>query len=318
MSSTPVTPADQTAAAMMCVCGVSAAQHQGKAHPFMWAQDYDPATWKRGARFAHEELDTAAAQYVTVEDRFRLTVLSSAAINELDVLVRIQRPDGQVIPIRQPYTIVGGGPLQTFDFDLTEGFLLDVTINNVSQTARTGQAFVTAQLIRGAGANAIPMKLLCAGYPSNGTLIGWPAAPCPAPTDGAGAPLSLNTANPGAGANISITVSTSRRWRFQSLSFVLTTSAVVANRVVHIQLTDAASNVLWDAAATTAQTASTAIRYSVGLQSYPATTDNSTSIAFPLGMSLLQGWIIRTVTTAIDVGDQFSGIWSNVMQWMEL
>src|SRR5437016_161510 len=113
---------------MTCICGTTAAHHAGMDHAFVQKYgNYEPSTWPRGAHFGHRGLNPATNLYITVEDRLRVQIINSAAGAEVDVTARIQLPDGQVIPMRQQLFPTSNRALNTFDFDLAEGFLLDLT-----------------------------------------------------------------------------------------------------------------------------------------------------------------------------------------------
>jgi hypothetical protein len=280
--------------------------------------EWDPAGWHRGARYAHRDLNPATQLYITVEDRLRIAILCFTGGVEVDVIARIQLPDGQVIPMRQQIFPANSTVVQNFDYDLCEGFLLDLSITSPTAALRIGTLFAVAQIIRGTGANALPSRTLIANYVTTGNLIGWPEGPNQQSVQGAGGPFTIIQNNPAAGADWTFPVPTGIRIIAQSLSAQLVTAVAVANRVPHLQLLDANNNVTWDCAASAAQAASLTVRYSAcgGIQ--PAINDNSAIIPLPDQALLLQGWKLRSVTTAIQAADQWQNIWINCLGWVEL
>jgi hypothetical protein len=294
---------------MTCLCGTTADQHAGKDHPFLEKRpSYDPATWYRGARFGHENLQPAGNLYITVEDRLRVLILNRSGSVQLDINARIQRPDGQVIPLKQSITTLVSGAFQAFELDLTEGFLLDVVANCVTANVHYGQVYVTVQLIRGASPNSIPTRVLIAAYAQSNVVIGWPDFPNQALTAGVGIPGTFNVANPGAGADWTFISALGDRSVVVSVEAVLTTAVAVANRVPHLQIQDTNNSIVFDVAAAAAQAASTVVRYSwiAGVQ--PVINDGAAIAPLPENLILVVNHKIRTVTTAIQAADQWSAI----------
>jgi len=310
---------ESAAAQLVCVCGVSADKHMGMDHAFIEKRAaYDPSTWLRAARYADEGLNPATPLYITVEDRFRLALISSLAGVEVDVTARLQRPDGQVIPIRMQFFPTLSVLVQNFDFDLAEGFLLDISVLTPTAGVRVGAVFAVAQIIRQAGANAIPSRTILSNYVSSGNVIGWPEGPNQQSVQGSGVPVSLQQANPAPGADWTFTIPTANRLLVQSISAQLVTSVAVANRQPHFQEADAAGHVLWDVAASAVQAASITVRYSLAGGVTGAVNDNSAIVPIPQVAQLLQGWTIKSVTTAIQAADQWQNIWVNAIEWAEL
>lgn len=304
---------------LTCICGVTAQYHQGKDHAFVQKMaDYEPSTWPRAAHFGRRDLNPATQLYITVEDRLRVNIVNALAGVEVDVTARIQLPDGQVIPMRQQIFPTATRALVTTDFDLCEGFLLDVSVSTPTVAARVGQTFVVAGIIRGAGTNALPSRILISNYLNSGNFIGWPEGPNQQSVQGSGIVRSVQQANPAAGADIVVTVPAGARWLVQSISAQLVTAVAVANRTPHIQIRDGAGNVVWDTAAAAAQAASLTVRYSAcgGIQAVVA--DSSAVFPIPDVAQLLQGWTLQTVTTNIQAADQWQNIWLNLIEWLEL
>jgi hypothetical protein len=303
---------------LTCICGGTAADHYGKDHPFLEKRpDYDPSTWLRAARFAHEQLQPAGNLYITVEDRLRILILNQHGSTELDINARIQRPDGQVIPLKQAIVTGVSGSFQTFELDLTEGFLLDVLVSCVPASVKFGEIFVVVQLIRGASPNSIPVRLLLANYVPSNVTIGWPEGPNAAMTAGTGAIFTYQVSNPAAGADWTFTTNSGLRLLIVSLSAQLVTAVAVANRVPHLQVRDANTNIVFDVAASSAQAASLTTRYSwlPGVQ--PTINDGSAIAPIPEPLILFTGWQLRTVTTAIQAADQWQNVAIAVQQLLE-
>lgn len=116
-------------------------------------------------------------------------------------------------------------------------------------------------------------------------------------------------ANPAAGAGWSVTVPGGRQWRIQGGVALLTTDAVVANRIPQITLSDQTTT-WWDASVDVNIPASTPQRFSFGALGVPGAAQTpGDAIIVPLpDMFLPAGTQLAAITTAEDVGDQWTGI----------
>ncbi len=115
--------------------------------------------------------------------------------------------------------------------------------------------------------------------------------------------------NPAAGVDWSVAVPGGKLWVVDSITAVLATSAVVANRFANLIVSDGSADV-FSLPPNAAQAASLARTLSwVSTYSGPSTFTNGNrwSNGFP-SWYLDGGYTIRTVTQAIDAGDQWSAI----------
>jgi hypothetical protein len=123
--------------------------------------------------------------------------------------------------------------------------------------------------------------------------------------------------NPAAGADWLATVPATARWRIACLQAQLVTSAVVANRVPHLVITDGQGHSVYNFPAPSNQIASTTVQYSAGTTIVTTQFDNASVLVMPYPVKLLQTWTIGTVTTAKDVGDQWSNIFLYIKEWLQ-
>lgn len=114
---------------------------------------------------------------------------------------------------------------------------------------------------------------------------------------------------PAAGADWTLQATGAATLRVVSLRAVLTTSAVVANRQVTL-VADNTEDRWFQTAATAVQVNGTATSYSAYTGATPGGAAGGTlNLALPhAGLLLLPGFRLSVVTTAIDVGDQWSAI----------
>jgi hypothetical protein len=122
-------------------------------------------------------------------------------------------------------------------------------------------------------------------------------------------PRVIKIANPAAGGEIVVTPTGRGAWKILSMLLTLTTSAVVANRAVRLEATDT-SQPYFRTDADAVQAASLTGLYSAFAGASGAVGASGVAgIAWPTdGLLLPQGHSLATITTAIDVGDQYSAI----------
>jgi hypothetical protein len=127
---------------------------------------------------------------------------------------------------------------------------------------------------------------------------------------------NIVVSNPAAGADWVQTVPSGKRWRVMTGNFQLATSATVANRFPAIVFDDGVNQfyaTAWD----NAIVASTPVaKISLGPQRYVAVNDgNAQTIAYIGNLILSPGMRVRSNTTSIQVGDQWSNIFLLVEEW---
>jgi len=119
----------------------------------------------------------------------------------------------------------------------------------------------------------------------------------------------VTTAKPAAGVDVKATVPGATKWKVWSLRASLTTSAIAANRVPHLQITDGPNgHVVTDFPAGNNQLAASTINYAAGAGVVAANFDNTLVFVLPVDVVLLQGWTLGFATTALDAGDQWTAL----------
>jgi hypothetical protein len=210
--------------------------------------------------------------------------------------------------------------IQTQAIVLGEGYLLSVGAIGFVQNAR-GTTFARAFLLRGSS-TASPLGVfqpLFADYVTTTAPAGWPSGRFIHPSEGPGFMHRINQANPGAGLDFSFQATAGQRWRVQSLVASLTTSAAVANRQVHALVQDSGGTTYWNESALAVQAAGTTVVYSFGPGLTPqTTTDGVQIVGLPSNLILAQTDLIKTATTNIQAGDQWSLINMSVEQLLDL
>ena len=128
--------------------------------------------------------------------------------------------------------------------------------------------------------------------------------------------LSITGTDPAAGAEISETVPDRRRWRLYGLSYSLVADSNPANRYVSLTIDDGTNN-LFSYLMTNTQAENLAYTYHHFAQNV-AEFRTGSRIYAPLPTLLLaSGFRIRTTTTDLQVGDNFSAPQLLVEEWID-
>lgn len=134
---------------------------------------------------------------------------------------------------------------------------------------------------------------------------------------GSGAFGNLNVAttsfvSPAVATDFTVTVpDTGQMWRLVAIHAQLVTDSNAANRIVNINIKDHDGKIVYEGGITTAITASLTIPLTFTPQVASAVGDITAAkrFLFPIPDGpYLPGWTINSVTTAIQVGDQYSAL----------
>ncbi len=256
--------------------------------------------------------------YTTAEDVVSVRAFSSVVGAQLDVTLRWMRVDGQLVLSQSTLTLGSARALQAVTLPVQEGFLIAVSCAPKSATVIRGSVFTNAVLVRvnpqaAQGFNALR---LFSDYAVAFQDLGYPTGRNISSTEGPGLIRTITGTTPGLGAEITETVPTGARWRLQALSATLVTSATVATRAPHLIIDDGV-NILFEITANGTQAASLTQRYSAGNSTFSITSDAAV-VQIPLSEAVIlqPGWRIRTLTTAIQAGDQYSAPQYSVEEWI--
>lgn len=267
-----------------------------------------PDDYNALVHYTRWRIEPYPAVYVTQDDVILVKVWSPGVASAVNVSLRMQTPDGRVVPAFYAYSLstVGATPSQQI-IEQIEGFILSATVETPG--APYGQCYVQLQIVRGRGTgDQTAGQLLCAGYPGSGGAIGFPQTPTIGPLAGAGQSVSTTVANPAAAADWTYTVPAGVQQTLLSVRAVLTTSATVANRIPVLRITSPTGQIIADVAALAAQTATTTVTY-VWMAGAPSNNVNNVQqMALPTGLRLMPGSTIQVITSGLSAGDQWSAI----------
>lgn len=166
----------------------------------------------------------------TGDDLLRLTVHNSQVGARVAVAYRFKRrSDGRIVSNEFAYTPSSDRAAGSFDFALSDGYLLNATAYETSGGARRGQTYARLRVMRGSGAPR-PLGTIIQGYVTLNQDRAWPGSPLEGALEGDGYIRGIAGADPAAVSEIREVVPTGARWEVLSLHAILQTSALVGTR----------------------------------------------------------------------------------------
>jgi hypothetical protein len=255
--------------------------------------------------------------YLTGEDSLRLTAFNAAAGVTVAIEGRYLTPRGDVVTFADRLVPTTNRLASSAVFTLGDGWLLNVHVRASAGTPRIGQCFALVEVVRGRLGFVAPIGTLLQGYVTDSQRLAWPGSPIRSSVDGPGVLRSITGTDPAAGAEISETVPTNARWRIFSARMTLVTDATVANRLANLVLDDGAA-ILAQMTAHANQIASTTYIYNWFHVGHAGNAIGTAFMQnFPPDVRLSGGSRIRTLTGAIQAGDNWSAPQLLVEEWIE-
>jgi hypothetical protein len=221
------------------------------------------------------------------------------------------------VPIAERHVPTSNYTAKTTVHPLAEGILTNVHLRVSVGTGVRGAVFAILELQRGTSSNGQPLATLVAGYVTSASRLAWPGSPIESSASGPGRLRVVTGTDPAAGVEISETIAAGTRARLRSFAFTLVASGVAANRTPVLTIDDGAS-VIFESGTNVAQTAGQTAKYRAAV-GVPLTTFGALSYLLPLpsDLELAAGSRIRTVTGAIDVGDNYGAPIYTLEEWIE-
>lgn len=249
----------------------------------------------------------------------QLVVDSWSSYNDapLHIKARVLTPQGTIQTSYWLHTPTNTRALATTYHDLAEGWLLHVEVLAGSMGYRRGHCFVRVTIQRGQGPVGLIHGLLITDYiTSTGGLV-WPGGLIRSSVDGPGLIRMVGGVDPAPGAEVQFTVPANARWRLQSVRLVLVTDATAVNREADLVIDDGVNLLLIiEPPALQGANGTRGYNYGADFPSLNALTQEFL-IPLPVGLILLGGYRIRTVTAAIVAGDNYGPARLLVEEWIE-
>jgi hypothetical protein len=261
---------------------------------------------------------TGGAIYLGTDDNILVTSFNAAAGVTLSLRSRSLSLDNRFIFGGDAQTPNTDRTAKTTQISTPDGWLLGLNVFVTAGTPLIGQCYVKVELVRGLGSGQLVSQVICAGYVTAKQPLTWPGGTSLSSVDGPGAVRAIVGASPGAGAEFSETVPTGARWELIALQATLVTNATVANRIPVLILDDGTNNDFASPMVGNEDASKTWVNaWGQGAASVFSTTAVCALGALPVNTRLIAGSRIRSLTTAIAAGDQWSAPKYIVREWIE-
>jgi hypothetical protein len=255
----------------------------------------------------------------TGEDNLRLTVANSLAGAVVAVAYRTAPTPTTTQSNKQSFPPTSDRAINTFEFSIGEGYLLNVVAFASSGAPKRGQTFAKLEVIRGLGSAALVLGCVFAGYVTPNQPIAWPGSPIESSTDGDGYTRVIAGTDPAAGAEASETVPPGARWELLDFFVQLATDATVAARRAGIFFDDGSAPYYRSPQPGTVAASAAMDNYwaqGSALETAPLPDVSVANLA--AGHRLLAGHRIRTATNNLKAGDNLGQPRYVVREWLEV
>lgn len=255
----------------------------------------------------------------TGEDHLRLTVFNSLAGVRVAVHYRTAPTPTTTQANRQELAPTSDRVVNTLEWDIGPGYLLNVVAFASSGSPKRGQTFVKLEVIRGFGSSSIVLGCILAGYVTANQPIGWPGSPIESSTDGDGYLRVITGTAPGVGAEGTETVPTGARWELIDYFVIFDSEGAAGLRRPGLYFDDGA-NPYWRSPSPLTQTNSITCHYYWAQgASYETALLTDVGIAgLPFNNRLLEGHRIKTATNNLKPGDVYHAPQMVAREWLEV
>ena len=267
-----------------------------------------------------EHTDPQNSVLVGLEDTVYALVWSSINNTSLTVNLRVLLPDGSVS--LNAYTVFTDGFRRGLPaiFPVGQGLLLGAMVNAyTTNVIKRGQVYVQLMIQRGGLRLTTQFtQLLCGGYVTTETAIGFPFPNNEPSMSGRGNLRVIVGTTPSPDGEISETVPFGAVWKLHSLWYSLSTASAVASRFTTLSFLDTTPSVFAQIVMPISQPEGVISFYnwSTGVAFGNA---GNTLVTSPLPSDLLltPGMSFTTVTLGIQPGDQYSPPQYLVEEWLQ-
>jgi len=274
--------------------------------------------------FGTQGIPPPSPLYVAQGERLRIIIVTQVGVGFVNAAARLLKVDGTIQIYNLPVgNIPGSGSTSstTFEFDLSEGFLLDVAVFPVGPITR-GDVFCIIGLIRGTGTASLWVQTLVQDYFVGKQAVGWPGGRIISSVEGRGALTVFTVPNPVAGASaLNFTTPAGVLWRPIAVNCIYTASAAPGTRQLQFLINlNSALNYNVSFAATQAPNTFAHYVAAVGVQrsSGPSSiADNQVPIPTGLLLDNRSASLMQFLVSGNDVADQFSAGQLATEQWVQ-
>jgi hypothetical protein len=265
---------------------------------------------------ARRQINPPADLLVTEDDELLVQSYNTHATTRVEVRLRILDPGGEVVSHVLRHTPNTDRSLASSFHAIPDGYVLGAVALPTADDVQPGELFVTVALTRGASVGSPAMQPLIQEYLTSTGYAGYPAGVLRTPGEGRGNLYLPSFTDPLTGGEALFRVPSNARWRLFTARAVLTTSAAAGNRTVRAVVDDSTTQV-YRCAASAVQAPSTQVAYSFvpGGERLGAGGGDEI-VPLPADLYLPNAWRMKTATSGIDAGDQWSALACLVEEWL--
>lgn len=249
-------------------------------------------------------------------DRLYIRHAGTATGATITVHARLLLPNGEIVPNSFSVAPSTNRSFALTTFNLSNGFLLSMTAFVEGVVVGRGEVYAEIGILRGVAGAGQVFQALVADYVESFRAISYPGGPMRSSIEGRGNVRSITGTDPAANAESSETVPTNARWRLLAWVIALVTDANAANRITQFTIDDGTDIVF---AAQTQVDITASLTVGITAQaggSIPGGRVSRNVVGLPELALLEAGFRIRTVTTALQAGDNYGAPQLWVEEWL--
>lgn len=271
-------------------------------------------------KFAFQGVQPPSLLYVDVDDQLIMQSASSTTNELVTVNVRLLKPDGRIEDMQFQIRPANTRVSSTVKTGLAQGYILSISAV-CAQAITRGQTFLRLSTQRAASGTGNPAQMLFADYVTTLATSAYPNGRVLSPTEGPGWLNVVTVANPGAGLEFQVNVPANARWRVQCLNYNFLTSGVAGNRIPSLTVQSSAgtefqSGLLAVVVATT-NVQINAAALTPYVNAFPGQVMLEIPTSLFLGNNALQSMFLKTLTSGILAGDNYTAITVLVEEWLD-
>jgi hypothetical protein len=258
-----------------------------------------------------------AAYYVGLDDQLVFEVFTDHANTSYQLVVRLLNPQGAMqVETATLNNFQSGYQSLTGNLTGIEGYILSACVSAPGSVP--GESYCRVRLMRAPYlATGITTATLLAGYASDKFSLSYPGTQLQYATEGPGK-LTTVTASVPAGAQWSVKPALGTRWRINSGTFVLTTSAATGNRQIQLVIYDHNDTLVGSYPAPATQAPSSLVTYSFSPAGSAVSTGSAITISTPTPLLVDGAGYVATYSPNFDAADQYANIAVQVEEWVGL
>lgn len=282
--------------------------------------DYSPAGPSNQVGFAFDKVQPPSIVYIQRDDVIIVQAATSQTAEVVTFNLRILQPNGRVEETQFTLRPLNTRATISLTLAVSEGYLISLAATATIATTR-GQTFARAFINRPIFGATAPAQTIFADYVTTLVSSGYPNGRVLSPTEGPGNVFLFTSAIPALATDWIVNMPSNTRWKIRSINAQLNTSAVVANRLPGVGISQGGTTV-YVANSTAQQAASANVNYSfVPLLPYTENTATQTFIPIPpdllMSTSSGQASLIRSNTASLQAGDAWTAAALLVEEWLD-